>query len=80
MGLAFLRCGAPRGGTMSEQIMGRPVIPKEHGAWAVLYGAFLAGVGVAGRVTLPVTLLLGGVTLLALANGPLTDLARTTAG
>lgn len=65
---------------MSEQIMGRPVIPKEHGAWAVLYGAFLAGVGVAGRVTLPVTLLLGGVTLLALANGPLTDLARTTAG
>ena len=60
--------------------MGRPVIPKEHGAWAVLYGAFLAGVGVAGRVTLPVTLLLGGVTLLALANGPLTALLRTVGG
>ena len=62
---------------MSEQGMGRPVIPKEHGAWAVLYGAFLAGVGVAGHVTLPVALLLGGVTLLALTNGPLTALLRT---
>jgi hypothetical protein len=61
---------------MSQQRMGRPIIPKEHGAWAVLYGAFLAGVGVAGRVTLPTMLLLGGVTLLALANGPLAVLLR----
>ena len=56
---------------MDERAIGRPIVPKEHGAWAVLYGAFLAGVGVAGRVTVPVMLLLGGVTLLAFVNGAL---------
>jgi hypothetical protein len=56
---------------MGEPTLGRPIVPKEHGAWAVLYGAFLAGVGVAGRVTVPVMLLLAGVTLLALVNGAL---------
>lgn len=58
--------------------VGRPIIPKEHGAWAVLYGAFLAGVGVAGRLTLPSVLLLGAVTFLAFANGPLVVLLRPT--
>jgi len=43
----------------------------------VLYGAFLAGVGVAGRVTLPAALLLGAVTFLAFANGPLTLILRS---
>ncbi len=38
--------------------IGRPIVPKEHGAWAVIYGAFLAGVGVAGQVTPPVILFL----------------------
>ena len=60
--------------------MGRPIIPREHGAWAVLFGAFLAGIGVAGRVTLPTMFLLGGVTLLALANGPFTVLLRNPGG
>jgi len=60
--------------------IGRPIVPKEHGAWAVIYGAFLAGVGVAGRVTLPVVLLLVGVTAAAFANGPFTILVRATPG
>ena len=65
---------------MGDETIGRPIVPKEHGAWAVLYGAFLAGVGVAGRLTVPVMLLFGAVTLLALANGPLVALLRPTGG
>jgi hypothetical protein len=56
---------------MGERTVGQPIVPKEHGAWAVLYGAFLGGVGVAGRMTIPAILLLGAVTLLVMANGPL---------
>ncbi len=58
--------------------IGRPIVPKEHGAWAVLYGAFLVGVGVAGQVTVPVALFLVGVTAAAFANGPVAILARST--
>ena len=58
--------------------IGRPIVPKEHGAWAVIYGAFLAGVGVAGQVTLPVILFLAGVTAAAFANGPFAILIRPT--
>ena len=65
---------------MGDGTIGRPIVPKEHGAWAVLYGAFLAGVGVAGRLTVPGMLLLGAVTLLAFANGPLALLLRSAAG
>jgi len=65
---------------MSLTGMGRPIVPKEHGAWAVLFGAFLAGVGVAGQVTLPVLLFLVGITGAAFANGPLAILARWPAG
>ncbi len=61
---------------IGARAIGRPIVPKEHGAWAVLYGAFLAGIGVAGRLTVPVVLLLGAVTLLAFANGPLTLILR----
>jgi hypothetical protein len=60
--------------------IGRPIVPKEHGAWAVIYGAFLAGTGVAGKVTLPVILFLVGVTAAALANGPFALLVRPTPG
>jgi hypothetical protein len=60
-------------------MLGRPIVPKEHGAWAVLYGAFIAGVGVAGQVTLPVGLLFMAVTAAALGNGPLTLLIRPAA-
>ena len=62
---------------MGEGPIGRPIVPREHGAWAVLYGAFVAGVGVAGRVTLPVFLLFGAVTFLAFANGPLVLILRS---
>lgn len=55
-------------------------MPKEHGAWAVLYGAFLAGVGVAGHVTFPVALFLVGVTAAAFANGTVPILARPVIG
>jgi hypothetical protein len=65
---------------VKPRAVGRPIAPKEHGAWAVLYGAFLAGVGVAGRLTVPVMLLLGVVTLLAFANGPLAGLVRFPRG
>jgi hypothetical protein len=58
--------------------IGRPIVPKEHGAWAVIYGAFLAGVGVAGKVTLPVILFLTGITAATFANGPFTILVRST--
>jgi hypothetical protein len=60
--------------------IGRPIVPKEHGAWAVLYGAFLAGVGVAGQIRLPVALFLVGITAAAFANGPLAILARPAIG
>lgn len=60
--------------------IGRPIVPKEHGAWAVLYGSFLAGVGVTGRVTVPGVLLLAGITAAAFANGSLAILARSPAG
>jgi hypothetical protein len=60
--------------------IGRPIVPKEHGAWAVLYGSFLVGAGVAGRVTLPVALFLAGITAATLANGSLASLARPNAG
>jgi len=56
--------------------LGPPMRPKEHGAWAVLLGAFLAGIGVAGHLTLPLVLLLGALVCLALANGPMTALVR----
>ncbi len=55
-------------------------MPKEHGAWAVLYGSFLAGVGVAGRMTVPVALLFVGVSALALAGGAFGLLCRMPAG
>ncbi len=60
--------------------IGQPIVPKEHGAWAVLYGAFLVGVGVAGQVTLPVVLFLVGITAAAFANGPVAILARSAIG
>ena len=62
--------------TMTLPGVGRPLVPKEHGVWAVLYGSFLVGVGVAGRVTLPVVLCLVGITAAAFANGSLPILVR----
>jgi len=60
--------------------LGRPIVPKEHGAWAVLYGSLLVGLGVAGRFTIPVLLFLLGVSACAFANGPLALLVRAAGG
>lgn len=65
---------------MSYGSIGKPIVPKEHGAWAVLYGAFLAGVGVAGRVNLPILLLLVGITAAAFADGAFAILLRSASG
>ncbi len=59
--------------------VGRPIVPKEHGVWAVLYGSFLVGVGVAGRLTLPAVLFFVGITAAVFANGSLPTLARMNA-
>ena len=56
--------------------VGRPIVPREHGVWAVLYGSFLVGVGVAGHMTLAAALLLVGITAAVFANGSLSILAR----
>ena len=61
---------------MLGTILGRPIIPREHGAWGMLYGAFVGGIGVAGQVALPVGLLFVAVTATALGTGPLTLLVR----
>lgn len=60
--------------------IGRPIVPKEHGAWAVLYGSFLVGAGVAGQAALPVALFLLGITAATFANGSLAILVRSPAG
>ena len=60
--------------------LGRPIVPREHGAWAVLYGSLLVGLGVAGRVSVPVLLFLVGMTACAFANGPLALLVRPPGG
>jgi hypothetical protein len=60
--------------------LGRPIVPREHGAWAVLYGSLLVGLGVAGRLTIPVLLFLVGMTACAFANGPLVLLVRPPGG
>jgi hypothetical protein len=57
--------------------IGGPIVPKEHGAWAVLFGAFFTGIGVAGEMTIPAVLFLVGITAGAFANGPLAILARS---
>src|SRR5262249_14253435 len=46
-------------------------LPREHGAWAMLYVSFVLGVVVAGRVWLPVWLLLLAATGMFGARGSL---------
>ena len=64
---------------MNISSVGRPIVPREHGVWAVLYGSFLVGVGVAGRVTLAAALLFVGITAAVFANGSLSILVRWSA-
>ncbi len=53
-----------------------PPIPKEHGAWAVLYAPLLSVVLISGRVNLALLFFLVAVTALFLAHEPLARLAR----
>ncbi|HEY7180438.1 MAG TPA: YwiC-like family protein, partial [Blastocatellia bacterium] len=43
-------------------------LPKEHGAWAMLYVPFVLGVAVAGRANWPVLLLLLSTTALFISR------------
>jgi hypothetical protein len=56
------------------------MIPREHGVWAVLFAAFLAGLGVAGRVGIPVLLLFLAITALVCLTAPLGLLIRRGQG
>jgi hypothetical protein len=51
-------------------------IPREHGAWAVLYGPFLIGAGSAGRLDAEILIFWVAVTAFFLARHPLSRLAR----
>jgi hypothetical protein len=54
-------------------------IPREHGAWAVLYGPFLIGAGSAGRWDVQILIFWVAVTAFFLARHPLSMLARLRA-
>ncbi len=56
----------------------KKVLPREHGAWAVLYGPFLAAVGAIGRLDWALLPLLAAMTALFLSHEPLAKLARTS--
>lgn len=56
-----------------------PAMPREHGAWAVLYGSLLAGLGVAGHAGVAAMLLVPGLTAGLLAVGALATLASAAA-
>jgi hypothetical protein len=52
-------------------------IPREHGAWAILYGSFLTGLAAAGTLTPALLLFLAAMTGVFLAHEPLAKLARS---
>ncbi len=54
-------------------------IPKEHGAWAVLYASFLSGAASVGRFEMEILFFWVVVTALFLARHPLSRLARLRA-
>jgi hypothetical protein len=54
----------------------QPPMPKEHGAWAMLYAPLLIAIGFAGRFDTPVWLFIAVVTLAFLAHEPVATLAR----
>ena len=53
-------------------------LPREHGAWAVLYGPFVVGVAAAGRFGAPEAILLATVTAVFLAREPAAKLVRAS--
>ncbi|MGE0130398.1 MAG: YwiC-like family protein [Blastocatellales bacterium] len=54
-------------------------LPKEHGAWAMLYVPFVLGVAVAGRVNWPVLLLLLSTTAMFISRESLLAWSRARA-
>jgi hypothetical protein len=52
-------------------------IPREHGAWAILYGSFLTGLAAAGTFNLPLLLHLLAMSGVFLAHEPLVKLVRS---
>lgn len=52
-------------------------IPREHGAWAILYGSFLTGLAAAGTFSLALLLFLLAVSGVFLAHEPLVKLVRS---
>jgi len=54
-------------------------LPKEHGAWAMLYVPFILGVAVAGRVNWPVLLLLLSATAVFISRESLLVYSRALA-
>jgi hypothetical protein len=57
--------------------LGSPPIPKEHGAWALLYGPFLLALTVQPSFEPRVIALFAAMSALFLAHEPLAKLART---
>ncbi|HUV12553.1 MAG TPA: YwiC-like family protein [Acidobacteriota bacterium] len=53
------------------------LLPREHGAWAILYGSFLTGLVAAGRFSLSLLLFLLAVSGVFLAHEPLVKLVRS---
>ena len=58
--------------------MSSPPIPKEHGAWALLYGPFLLALAVQPSFEPRVIALFAAISALFLAHEPLSKLARTS--
>ena len=54
-----------------------PLIPREHGAWALLYGPVLVTVATLGSFDLSLLLFIVALTCLFLAHEPLAKLARS---
>jgi len=57
--------------------LSRPMIPREHGAWAMLFVPFAVAVGVAWRIDLMVVLFLLATLSFYLARAPLERLGRS---
>lgn len=63
---------------LREQCMkGSFPIPREHGAWAILYGSCLTGLVAAGTLTPALLLFLAAMTAVFLAHEPLVKLVRS---
>jgi len=52
-------------------------IPREHGAWAILFGSYLTGLAAAGTFSLPLLLFLLAISGVFLAHEPLVKLVRS---